>query len=173
MSNDNLYYWEHPAKYIRLRADDLRNDPTVKVLEIIAADIMREKRQIISVLKSNPNNEDYIGHAKRLKEDLETEFFEIISFGYRDEILKDFIENCPKGVFENRSSSSKKYESLPYRARPYIKAYESNRKGKLASSWNGGERSGNTPEHSETHYRRISPNGRRMHIPHAPDPQNR
>ena len=172
MTKDNLYYWTHPEKYVRLRKEDLKNDPTVNLLEIVVSDIMREKREIINVLRKDPNNEDFISHAKRMKKNLETEFFEVVSFGYQKEILKDFIENCPKGVFENRNNSSRKNESVSYGTRFYAGSDEQNCEGELSSSWDGGEWSGNTSEYSEAHCKRILSNGRRIHIPRSKNTQN-
>lgn len=169
MEHDNLFYWKHYSKYKRSTAEDLKNEPTLVLLEIIAADIMQEKKEIERVLRKNPNNEAFISHANRLKEDFETEFFECISFGYRDEILRSFIKNCPKGVFENGRDGKGKDDNLAQSTRFYIEANEQDLKRRRYSSWNGGERSSHPSEHSKANYKRISPNGRRMHIPRSKD----
>ena len=94
------YYWDNPKEYKRLTSKDLNNESTIRLLEAIIESMKEEQNAIVDQLWHNPNDEDVRFHAVEIKHDLETDFVEAISFGHQNEMIKQFVQRCPKGVFD-------------------------------------------------------------------------
>ena len=121
IKKDNLYYWNHPEEYKRLTADDLKEEATITLYEIMLQGLRDEIEELIKGLKRTPKDQDLITKAQIMKRNLEDPFIEAITFGHGRELITEFVNRCPDGVF-GANDYRRPIEKQTRRRRYYLKA---------------------------------------------------
>lgn len=98
--HDNYYYWTHPKEYKRLKIEDLKDDPTLLLCEMVLVGFRKEMDRFLATASRFGSDSKTRDAAREFKLALGTQFMEAITFGKNRELLREFEERLPKGVVD-------------------------------------------------------------------------
>ena len=95
---DNAYLWRHPEEYERLTIDKLNDEAVLNAMEFALSGLKEEIDNIIEALKKHPYDKDNLINAIVMIHNLESKYFENITFGHNEELIEQIKAVLPKGV---------------------------------------------------------------------------